>query len=100
MSPLSCDTPKGLHHCNLLKTRITLLFVLNRLNLARLKSRAKPAGIDLRGTPIEVCVCGSLIFKVVCMFEDKTVSLYFTDAECALCGALVTVPTPVDAEVA
>lgn len=100
MSPLSCDTPKGLHHCNLHKNRITLLFVLNRLNLARLKSRAKPAGIDLRGTPIEVCVCGSLIFKVVCMFEDKTVSLYFTDAECALCGALVTVPTPVDAEVA
>jgi hypothetical protein len=60
----------------------------------------KPAGIDLRGTPIEVCVCGSLIFKVLCMFEEKTVSLYFTDAECAICGALVTVPTPVDAEVA
>jgi hypothetical protein len=34
------------------------------------------------------------------MFEDKTVSLYFTDAECAMCGALVTVPTPVDTEVA
>jgi len=74
--------------------------VFNRLTLARLKSRAKASGIDLRGTPIEVCVCGSLIFKVLCMFEDKTVSLYFTDAECAMCGALVTVPTPVDAEVA
>jgi hypothetical protein len=34
------------------------------------------------------------------MFEDKEISLYFTDAECALCGALVTVPTLVDAEVA
>jgi hypothetical protein len=74
--------------------------VFNRLNLSRLRSRAKPTGIDLRGTPIDVCVCGSLIFKVTCMFEDKEISLYFTDAECALCGALVTVPTLVDAEVA
>jgi len=74
--------------------------VFNRLSIARLKSRARVTGIDLRGTPIEVCVCGSLIFKVLCMFEEKTVSLYFTDAECAICGALVTVPTPVDAEVA
>lgn len=74
--------------------------MFNRLNIARLKSRARVTGIDLRGTPIEVCVCGSLIFKVTCMFEDKEISLYFTDAECALCGALVTVPTPVDAEVA
>jgi hypothetical protein len=74
--------------------------VFNRLNIARLKSRAKPSGIDLRGTPIDVCICGSLIFKVTCMFENKEISLYFTDAECALCGALVTVPTPVDAEVA
>ena len=74
--------------------------MFNRLNLSRLRSRAKPTGIDLRGTPIDVCVCGSLIFKVTCMFEDKEISLYFTDAECALCGALVTVPTPVDVEVA
>ena len=73
-----------------------LLFVFNRLRLARLKSRAKPAGIDLRGTPIDVCICGSLIFKVTCMFEEKEISLYFTDAECALCGALVTVPTLAD----
>jgi len=34
------------------------------------------------------------------MFQEKSVSLYFTDAECAICGALVTVPTPVDVEVA
>ena len=74
--------------------------MFNRLSLARLRSRAKPSGIDLRGTPIDVCVCGSLIFKITCMFEDKEISLYFTDAECALCGALVTVPTPVDVEVA
>jgi hypothetical protein len=30
------------------------------------------------------------------MFEEKEISLYFTDAECALCGALVTVPTLAD----
>jgi DNA-directed RNA polymerase subunit RPC12/RpoP len=30
------------------------------------------------------------------MFEDNDISLWFTDAKCADCGALVTVPTPVD----
>jgi hypothetical protein len=30
------------------------------------------------------------------MFEDDDISLWFTDAKCADCGALVTVPTPVD----
>jgi hypothetical protein len=30
------------------------------------------------------------------MFEDNEISLWFTDAQCADCGALVTVPTPVD----
>jgi hypothetical protein len=30
------------------------------------------------------------------MFEDSEISLWFTDAKCADCGALVTVPTPVD----
>jgi hypothetical protein len=30
------------------------------------------------------------------MFEDDEISLWFTDAKCADCGALVTVPTPVD----
>jgi hypothetical protein len=30
------------------------------------------------------------------MFEDNDISLWFTDAKCADCGALVTVPTPAD----
>ena len=30
------------------------------------------------------------------MFEDGEISMWFVDAECALCGALVKVPTPVD----
>jgi hypothetical protein len=30
------------------------------------------------------------------MFEENEISMWFVDAECALCGALVKVPTPVD----
>jgi hypothetical protein len=80
----------------------TLLFVLNRLSrgLARFLNRAgvtAPIGADLRSLgPIHACMCGSLLFKVGCMFEDGEISMWFVDAECALCGALVKVPTPVD----
>jgi len=34
------------------------------------------------------------------MFEEKEISLWFTDAECALSGALVTVPCPADEDYA
>jgi hypothetical protein len=67
--------------------------------LARLQRRAvlKDTRIDLRSLgPIHVCSCGSRLFKVGCMFEEGEISMWFVDAECALCGALVTVPTPVD----
>jgi hypothetical protein len=30
------------------------------------------------------------------MFEEGEISMWFVDAECSLCGALVKVPTPVD----
>ena len=82
---------------------VTLLFVLNRIHrtITRLlKSRVKQAEssvLDLRAMgPLHVCVCGSRLFKVGCMFEDNEVSVWFVDAECALCNALVKVPTPVD----
>ncbi len=63
-----------------------------------LKSRAKPPVIvNLRGIASSVCLnCGHLVFQVGCMFEDNDISQWFTDAKCADCGALVTVPTPVD----
>ena len=62
-----------------------------------LKSRAKPPVVNLRGIPSSVCLnCGHLVFQVGCMFEDNDISLWFTDAKCADCGALVTVPTPAD----
>ena len=77
--------------------------MLNSLSrvLARLLSRAgivdKYSGADLRSLgPIHVCCCGSRLFKVGCMFEDGEISMWFVDAECALCNALVKVPTPVD----
>jgi hypothetical protein len=76
------------------------LFVQNKIILYLKRKRAKKQeptrSLDLRGTPTHACLCGSLLFSVKCMFEDGEISLWFTDAECALCGALVTVPTPVD----
>jgi hypothetical protein len=53
--------------------------------------------VDLRSLgPIHACSCGSRLFKVGCMFEDNDISMWFVDAECALCEALVKVPTPDD----
>ena len=53
--------------------------------------------LDLRGFgPMHVCVCGSRLFKVGCMFEDHDIAMWFVDAECAECDALVKVPTPAD----
>jgi hypothetical protein len=79
------------------------LFVQNKiiLYLKRKRIKQQPSrSLDLRGTPTHACICGSLLFSVKCMFEDGEISLWFTDAECALCGALVTVPTPVDEDYA
>lgn len=60
-------------------------------------SEAQPSTLDLRAMgPLHVCICGSMLFKVGCMFEDSDISMWFVDAECAECGALVKVPTPVD----
>ena len=78
--------------------------MLNRLSrgLARLLSRAGVVDTplqNLRGIPSNVCLaCGSFVFKVGVMFDEEgDISLWFCDAQCAECDALVTVPTPVDA---
>lgn len=54
--------------------------------------------LDLRDkdNPLEVCSCGSLLWKVQAMFEEGHISLYMLDMECALCGNLATAPTPMD----
>lgn len=81
------------------KNPVTLLFVMNRLILSMLKRKPKPSMLaNYRGIPTHVCPCGSRLFRVGCMFEENEISLWFTNAECAECGALVTVPTPVDGE--
>jgi hypothetical protein len=55
--------------------------------------------MDLRGEPLEVCVCGSRLWNVKCMFEEKEISFYFLDMECALCGSMATAPTLADDDV-
>jgi hypothetical protein len=55
--------------------------------------------MDFRGEPTEVCICGSTLWNVKCMFEDKEISLYFLDMECAICGSMATAPTLADDDV-
>jgi hypothetical protein len=54
--------------------------------------------MDLRDkeNPISVCVCGSTLWNVKCMFDEYgEISIYMLDMECHLCGALATAPTPI-----
>jgi len=64
--------------------------------LLKRKRKQQPAKQDYSGIPTHVCPCGSRLIKTVCMFEDSDIVLWFTDAECGLCGAKLTAPTPVD----
>jgi len=57
------------------------------------------SGVDLRGIPSSCCpLCGSTVIKVKVIFDpiDYEVGMYFLDGECSECGALMTVPTPLD----
>ena len=55
--------------------------------------------MDLRGNPIgDICVCGSDVFVLLGGFVDGEIAFYFTDGECASCGSMVTLPTPVDGD--
>ena len=53
-------------------------------------------GLDLRGTPTHVCICGSEIWSVKVAFRDYEISNYFLDMQCVNCGNLATAPTPID----
>jgi len=55
--------------------------------------------LDLRDkeNPLEICACGSMLWKVLCQFENSTISLYMLEMECYACGSLATAPTPLDA---
>lgn len=54
--------------------------------------------VDLRDkeNPTHVCICGSELWNVKCMFQDYEISMYFLDMECAECGSMATAPTLVD----
>lgn len=53
--------------------------------------------LDARGIPTHACPnCGNLVLKIKAIFENNNIALWFTDGECDGCGALLTVPTPVD----
>jgi hypothetical protein len=56
--------------------------------------------MDLRGTDIGLaCVCGCEIFIALIAFdENKEISFYFLDGECASCGSMVTLPYPENIE--
>jgi len=66
--------------------------------IARRFRRAKQATsvADYRGVPTHACPCGQKVFNIKACFDDYEISLYVLDASCSECGALVTVPTPLD----
>ena len=51
---------------------------------------------SFRGIPTHACPCGCVLMRVNCIFENGEIVMWFTDAECVMCGALLTAPTPVD----
>jgi len=54
--------------------------------------------MDLRGIPTRVCpACDCRFFNIVASFDDEyNVATYKLEADCWNCGALITVPTPLD----
>lgn len=52
--------------------------------------------MDLRGEPIETCICGSQLWNVKASFKDGQISLYMLDMSCFVCDSLATAPTPID----
>lgn len=54
--------------------------------------------MDARGIPTRECPeCANTLFTIQAVFDDDyNVGLYLLDAQCAMCGCLVTAPTPLD----
>jgi hypothetical protein len=74
-----------------------LIFDKNNLDEYEQKNENQvKEGIDFRGQPSHICICGSEIWNVRVVFEDHEIATYFLDMECAHCGSLATAPTPVD----
>lgn len=56
------------------------------------------ARINARGIPTAECpMCASRLFTIQAAFDDNyQIAQYLLNAECAMCGTLVTAPTPLD----
>jgi len=55
--------------------------------------------INARGIPTAICPeCGCDLLKILAKIDpiDYELGLYMLDGECAKCGTLVTVATPLD----
>lgn len=54
--------------------------------------------LDARGVPTPECPsCGSWLMKVALhLDEEYNIAGYLLDAECANCGTLLTLATPID----
>ena len=81
---------------NMVLRLLTLLKIVPKqyVNLTLLPEKR---GADLRSFgPTHTCVCGSMMFTTVVMFEDYELSFWSLDGECVDCGAFVTLPCPVD----
>lgn len=54
--------------------------------------------LDARGIPTRECPsCASTLFTVQVVFDEAyEIAQYLLNAECAICGTLVTAPTPLD----
>ena len=49
--------------------------------------------MDIRGEPTSVCICGSFIWNLKASFDEYgSISMYFLDMECAVCGTQATAP--------
>ncbi len=51
--------------------------------------------MDIRGEPTKICPCGSFLWKLIVSWDEdsNTISSYFIDMECAVCGTKATAPT-------
>lgn len=54
--------------------------------------------LDVRGIPTPECpACGSWLLKICVTFDEEyNIGGYLLNGECAMCGTLITVPTPID----
>lgn len=50
--------------------------------------------MDLRGDPLEVCICGCFIWNLKVSWDEGELATYFEEMECASCGSMATAPMP------